>query len=146
RAAPQPVQAHSHSPAAARPRIGRVCALPVPQAGGSLLSRMALAEAQAGPRAVKVEESGFSPQEASCQLFRRFCYQETPGPRGALRRLRELCGQWLRPETRCKEQILEPLVLEQFLTILPAELQARAREQHRRARVRVPGGSLSTAG
>ncbi|XP_029801261.1 zinc finger and SCAN domain-containing protein 31-like [Suricata suricatta] len=64
------------------------------------------------------------------QRFRRFCYQETPGPRGALRRLRELCGQWLRPETRRKEQILELLVLQQFLTIPPAELQARAREQH----------------
>ena len=58
------------------------------------------------------------------QRFRHFCYRETPGPREALRRLRELCRQWLRPETHSKEQILELLVLEQLMTILPAELQA----------------------
>ncbi|XP_047591129.1 SCAN domain-containing protein 3 isoform X1 [Lutra lutra] len=65
-----------------------------------------------------------------CRLrFRQFCYQETPGPREALSRLRELCRQWLRPEMHSKEQIVELLVLEQFLTILPEELQAWVREQ-----------------
>ena len=67
-------------------------------------------------------------QELCRQLFRQFCYQDSPGPREALSRLRELCHQWLRPETHSKEQILELLVLEQFLTILPAELQAWVRE------------------
>ncbi|XP_077608530.1 zinc finger and SCAN domain-containing protein 9 isoform X2 [Crocuta crocuta] len=61
---------------------------------------------------------------------RQLCYQETPGPREALTHLRELCRQWLSPETCTKEQIQELLVLEQFLTILPAELQARVREHH----------------
>ncbi|XP_004717459.1 zinc finger and SCAN domain-containing protein 23 [Echinops telfairi] len=61
--------------------------------------------------------------------FRQFCYQETPGPREALRRLQELCRQWLRPEIHTKEQILKLLVLEQFLTILPGELQSWVREQ-----------------
>ncbi|XP_077608516.1 zinc finger and SCAN domain-containing protein 26 isoform X1 [Crocuta crocuta] len=69
-------------------------------------------------------------QELLCKQFRQLRYEETTGPREVLRRLRELCRQWLRPETHSKEQILELLVLEKFLTILPAGLQARVREHH----------------
>ncbi|XP_030887834.1 SCAN domain-containing protein 3 isoform X3 [Leptonychotes weddellii] len=92
---------------------------------------------------VKVEEEDHVWDQESClkknvshtrelcrRRFRQFCYQETPGPREALSRLRELCRQWLRPETHSKEQIVELLVLEQFLTILPEELQAWVRERH----------------
>uniref|UniRef100_A0A673TFG3 Zinc finger and SCAN domain containing 30 n=2 Tax=Suricata suricatta TaxID=37032 RepID=A0A673TFG3_SURSU len=62
------------------------------------------------------------------QQFRHFDYSDSAGPREALNRLRELCRQWLRPEVNSKEQILELLVLEQFLAILPEELQAWLRE------------------
>uniref|UniRef100_A0A9L0SRV4 Zinc finger with KRAB and SCAN domains 4 n=1 Tax=Equus caballus TaxID=9796 RepID=A0A9L0SRV4_HORSE len=64
------------------------------------------------------------------QRFRGFRYPEAEGPREALSRLRELCRLWLRPEMHSKEQILELLVLEQFLTILPGDLQTWVREQH----------------
>ncbi|XP_054439504.1 zinc finger protein 396-like [Pteronotus mesoamericanus] len=71
--------------------------------------------------------SCYSP-ETFRQRFRQFGYQESPGPREALNRLRELCWQWLRPDVYTKKQILELLVLEQFLAILPEELQAWLQE------------------
>ncbi|KAB0403240.1 hypothetical protein E2I00_015710, partial [Balaenoptera physalus] len=67
--------------------------------------------------------------EASRQRFRQFCYQEVAGPHEAFSKLWELCCQWLRPKTHSKEQILELLVLEQFLTILPEKIQSWVREQ-----------------
>ncbi|XP_059949743.1 zinc finger protein 496 isoform X3 [Mesoplodon densirostris] len=67
--------------------------------------------------------------ESSRRLFRRFCYQEAAGPREALHRLWDLCRGWLRPERHTKEQILELLVLEQFLAILPREIQGWVRAQ-----------------
>ena len=72
-------------------------------------------------------DPGPSP-EASHLRFRRFRFQEAAGPREALSRLQELCHGWLQPEMRTKEQILELLVLEQFLTILPQEIQAWVRK------------------
>ncbi|XP_006872930.1 PREDICTED: piggyBac transposable element-derived protein 4-like [Chrysochloris asiatica] len=92
---------------------------------------------------MKVEEEDFTWRQDTClqrsdplrqelcrQLFRQFCYQDSPGPREALSRLQELCRQWLQPETHSKEQILELLVLEQFLAILPGELQSWIREHY----------------
>uniref|UniRef100_A0A6I8NG47 SCAN box domain-containing protein n=1 Tax=Ornithorhynchus anatinus TaxID=9258 RepID=A0A6I8NG47_ORNAN len=61
--------------------------------------------------------------EASRQRFRQFRYQEAAGPHEAFSQLWELCCRWLRPELRMKEQILELLVLEQFLNILPKDVQ-----------------------
>ncbi|XP_006163030.1 zinc finger protein 263 isoform X3 [Tupaia chinensis] len=74
-------------------------------------------------------DPGPSP-EASHLRFRRFRFQDAAGPREVLSRLQELCHGWLRPELRTKEQILELLVLEQFLTILPQEIQSRVQELH----------------
>uniref|UniRef100_A0A8D2L430 SCAN box domain-containing protein n=1 Tax=Varanus komodoensis TaxID=61221 RepID=A0A8D2L430_VARKO len=67
-------------------------------------------------------------REKQRQHFRRFCYQEADGPRGAYSQLQELCHRWLKIEQHSKEQILELLILEQFLTILPSEVQGWVRE------------------
>ncbi|XP_004774978.1 zinc finger protein with KRAB and SCAN domains 5 isoform X1 [Mustela putorius furo] len=87
---------------------------------------------------VKVEEEDctwmqeYNPPvfETFYQRFRHFQYHEASGPREALSQLRVLCCEWLRPELHTKEQILELLVLEQFLTILPEEFQTWVREHH----------------
>ena len=64
------------------------------------------------------------------QHFRKLCYQDAPGPREALTQLWDLCRQWLRPECHTKEQILDLLVLEHFLSILPRDLQAWVQAHH----------------
>ncbi|KYO18219.1 hypothetical protein Y1Q_0011776 [Alligator mississippiensis] len=58
------------------------------------------------------------------QRFRGLRYLEGKGPREVCSRLRELCQRWLEPQRRSKEQIVEVLVLEQFLAILPQEMQS----------------------
>ncbi|XP_066238276.1 zinc finger protein 394 isoform X2 [Saccopteryx leptura] len=93
---------------------------------------------------VKVEEDWpegleFNPRvdcldpEACRQCFRQFGYRDVAGPEEALSRLRELCRRWLRPQMHSKEQILELLVLEQFLASLPPELQDRVRKHNPRS-------------
>ena len=67
--------------------------------------------------------------EAARLRFRGFCYEEVEGPREALAQLRELCHQWLQPESSSKEHIIELLILEQFLGVLPPEIQAWVRGQ-----------------
>ncbi|XP_045860829.1 zinc finger and SCAN domain-containing protein 16 isoform X3 [Meles meles] len=71
-------------------------------------------------------------REVFRQHFRKLCYRDAPGPREALTQLWELCRQWLRPECHTKEQILDLLVLEQFLSILPGDLQAWVQAHHPR--------------
>lgn len=100
--------------------LGQALALlpPLAKAEDSLVS---------GPDAAPREES--SSPEAARQLFRQFRYQVMSGPQETLRQLRKLCFQWLQPEVHTKEQILEILMLEQFLTILPGEIQTWVRKQ-----------------
>uniref|UniRef100_A0A670I053 SCAN box domain-containing protein n=1 Tax=Podarcis muralis TaxID=64176 RepID=A0A670I053_PODMU len=70
------------------------------------------------------EEDANMRSEMEQQSFRRFSYEDDEGPREAWLRLQELCSRWLKPERRTKEEMVELLVLEQFLTILPAEMQS----------------------
>ncbi|XP_044528925.1 zinc finger protein 18 [Gracilinanus agilis] len=87
---------------------------------------------------MKLEGDSFSGQdfdlrednpETARQHFRQFHYQLMSGPHETMRQLRKLCFGWLRPEIHSKEQILEMLMLEQFLSILPGEIQTWVRKQ-----------------
>ncbi|KAH0630569.1 hypothetical protein JD844_013752 [Phrynosoma platyrhinos] len=62
--------------------------------------------------------------EIQRKRFRDFRYRETEGPRKVCGRIRELCHRWLKPEKSTKEQILEMVILEQFVTVLPQEMQS----------------------
>ncbi|XP_052515458.1 zinc finger protein 75A-like [Budorcas taxicolor] len=68
--------------------------------------------------------------ERSHQHFRNFLYHEAAGPREVVDQLQELCRRWLRPDIHSKEQILELVVLEQFLTVLPGDTQTLIQKHH----------------
>ncbi|XP_060086660.1 oocyte zinc finger protein XlCOF6-like isoform X3 [Heteronotia binoei] len=61
------------------------------------------------------------------RCFRKFCYHEADGPREVCSRLYGLCKDWLEPEKRTKKQIMDLVILEQFLAILPQEVQGWVR-------------------
>nr|XP_020634349.1 zinc finger and SCAN domain-containing protein 31-like [Pogona vitticeps] len=61
--------------------------------------------------------------EVRRQHFRDFSCQEVEDPRRLHSQVQELCHRGLRPERRSKEQILELLILEQYLASLRPDLQ-----------------------
>nr|XP_060615979.1 neurotrophin receptor-interacting factor homolog [Anolis sagrei ordinatus] len=67
--------------------------------------------------------------ESQRQYFRQFDYKDAEGPWEAYCQLRRFCHQWLKPEAHTKEEILELVILEQFLSILPREMLSWIRER-----------------
>uniref|UniRef100_I3MTG6 SCAN domain-containing protein 1 n=1 Tax=Ictidomys tridecemlineatus TaxID=43179 RepID=I3MTG6_ICTTR len=149
-AATEPSLAATGNPAAAPPELQEGTD-PEPNSAGSWISESsppAPEPASANALPLGPAPPGSAPQaeaapgsrpgpETFRQRFRQFRYQDAAGPREAFRQLRELSRQWLRPDIRTKEQMVEMLVQEQLLAILPEA--ARARRLRRRADVRITG-------
>uniref|UniRef100_A0A452SVI1 Zinc finger and SCAN domain containing 5B n=1 Tax=Ursus americanus TaxID=9643 RepID=A0A452SVI1_URSAM len=93
-----------------------MCGGPGSQLPRSVPSRGALAGGQDGSR------------ETWHVSFRAFTSSEKSDPLEDLRRLSELCYLWLRPDLHTKEQILDTLVMEQFMISMPRELQVLVKE------------------
>ncbi|XP_061475881.1 zinc finger protein 287-like isoform X2 [Rhineura floridana] len=68
-------------------------------------------------------------RESKRQHFRQCSYQELEGPRRVYSQLQDLCRQWLKPEKHTKEQILELIIQEQLLAMLPPEVQNWVKER-----------------
>ncbi|XP_070792272.1 zinc finger protein 253-like [Pituophis catenifer annectens] len=73
-----------------------------------------------------LEEETILPSEV--QPWTSIQYREAEGPRGLCSRLHGFCRRWLRPEKNTKAQMLDLVVLEQLLFILPPAMEGWVRE------------------
>ncbi|XP_077649408.1 zinc finger and SCAN domain-containing protein 5B-like [Urocitellus parryii] len=84
-------------------------------------ARTGLGKARGSPR------PSFSP-ESWHMVFITFLASRDVDPIQNLKRISELCHLWLRPDLHMKEEIMDQLILEQFMISMPEDLQVLVRE------------------
>ncbi|XP_028635424.1 zinc finger and SCAN domain-containing protein 5B-like [Grammomys surdaster] len=73
------------------------------------------------------EKENYNP-EFWYKKFRDYKPLEGSDPIQNLRKISDLCHQWLRPDLNSKEEILDQLVLEQFLNCMPSKFETLVKE------------------
>ncbi|XP_066480821.1 zinc finger protein with KRAB and SCAN domains 3-like [Tiliqua scincoides] len=78
-------------------------------------------QAKAAPKTLGEDTPSCDLQQ---QRFRQFCYPEAMEPQEVCSQLYQLCLLWLKPEKHSKKEILDQVILEQFLAILPSGMES----------------------
>ncbi|XP_035305073.1 zinc finger and SCAN domain-containing protein 5B isoform X2 [Cricetulus griseus] len=104
------------------PRLDQKAGIPTSRDRGNMATSLPPSE-----QPPSGEKQNYNPEVWHLR-FRGFCPSKRASPDQSLKQISELCYQWLRPDLNSKEEILDQLVLEQFMISMPPQLQALVKE------------------